>query len=85
MTRGKQADTLDKDIIAKRDALKEYVARENEQIVEMEVKVTNLRTHDTDKAENIALVVTAQNLDGNATPEKQAEAMLALKDKGIEV
>ncbi len=85
MTREQRAIDINKDVEARQDALDEYIAQTEEKIADLQEEAVELRKYKTDKDAKIAYTIKAHNLDSKTTPEEQAKAMLALKDKGIEV
>lgn len=87
MTREQRAVERDKSITSKEDAMsnaiiahKEDIAEREESIAGLKAEAVNLRAYTTDKAENVALVMAAKKCTA-----KQAEAILTLKDRGIEL
>ena len=92
MTREKRAENKDAEIEGIEKAItdakiahKEDMAAKKEQIAGLKEEARELRDSTTDKEALVKLVMKAKNLGGKVTPEDQAGAILALKDKGIEL
>ncbi len=80
-----EVEGIEKAITDAKIAHKEDMAAKKEQIAGLKEEARELRDSITDKEALVKLVMKAKNLGGKVTPEDQAGAILALKDKEIEL